>query len=180
MNYLDVFLALPVLWGIYRGFTKGFIKSLASLAALVLGIFVAVHFSGFFGDYVDTWFHPDPRYLKILTFALVFLVIVLLVKLTGWILEKLIKATAMGFLNRFAGILFGFIKWVFILSVLITIFESVERTSRLIDEKNKHESLFYLPISRVAPFVFPYLKFDTLRNYKVPEPDSPGATGEGG
>ena len=45
MNYLDIILSIPLLWGLYKGITRGIIKELASLLALVLGTYGAIHFS---------------------------------------------------------------------------------------------------------------------------------------
>jgi membrane protein required for colicin V production len=45
MNYLDIILAIPLLWGLYKGVSKGIIKELASLVALIVGIYGAVHFA---------------------------------------------------------------------------------------------------------------------------------------
>ncbi len=162
MNYLDIALGLPLLWGIFHGFTKGLIISVASLLALILGVYAAIHFSPFFGVYINNWFHPDPRHLKVLSFALTFILVVILVKLIGWGLDRLIKAVAMGFLNRFLGVLFNGLKWAFILSVLISIMDSSERMKNLIDEQVKDESVLYRPLARIAPLVFPYLNFDKL------------------
>jgi membrane protein required for colicin V production len=162
MNYLDIILALPLVWAVYRGFTKGFIISVASLLALILGIYAAIHFSGFTGSYYDRWFHPDPQHLKVLSFALTFIIVVIIVRLIGWGLDKLIKAVALGFINRLLGVIFNVIKWVLILSVLISIMDSHEKTKSIINEKVKGESLLYRPISNIAPLLFPYLKFDKL------------------
>jgi membrane protein required for colicin V production len=164
MNYLDIILALPLIWGIYRGFTKGLIISVASLLALVLGIYVAIHFSSFFGVYIDKWLHPDPKNLKIFSFALTFVFVVIIVRLIGWGLDKLVKAVALGFVNRILGIAFNVMKWVLILSVLISIGDSSERTRKIINENTKDESYLYRPISKIAPFIFPYLKFDLLKD----------------
>ena len=160
MNYLDIVLGLPLLWGIYRGFTKGLIISAASLMALILGVYAAIHFSPFFGVYINNWFHPDPKHLKVLSFALTFILVVILVRLIGWGLDKLIKAVALGFFNRFLGVFFNGLKWAFILSILISIMDSSERLKYLIDEKVKDDSVLYRPVARIAPLVFPYLKFE--------------------
>jgi membrane protein required for colicin V production len=48
-NYLDLVIALPIVLLAIMGFRKGLIKELASLAALVLGIYLAVVFSDFAG-----------------------------------------------------------------------------------------------------------------------------------
>jgi membrane protein required for colicin V production len=163
MNYLDIVIALPLLWGVYRGFTKGLIISVASLLALVLGIYIAIHFSSFFGEYINRWFHPDPKRLKVLSFAITFLIVVILVRLIGWGLDKLIKAVALGFVNRFLGVFFNLLKWAFILSILISIMDSGDRTKNLIDEKVKDESILYRPVSMIAPFIFPFLNFDKIK-----------------
>jgi membrane protein required for colicin V production len=163
MNYLDVIIALPLLWGVYRGFTKGLIISVASLMALILGVYAAIHFSSFFGEYINKWFHPDPKHLKALSFALTFVLVVLIVRLIGWGLDKLIKAAALGLVNRLLGVFFNLLKWAFIISILISIVDSAYRTKSIINEDVKKESILYEPVSMIAPFVFPYLKFDKLK-----------------
>jgi len=163
MTYLDVALALPLLYGVYRGFTKGLILSVASLLALLLGIFAAIKFSSYFGGYIDNWFQPDPKHLKVLSFALTVLRVVIIVRLIGWGLDKLVKAVALGFVNRLLGVVFNVMTWAFLLSVLISIADSSEYTKNIINEKHKDESVLYRPLSKVAPLVFPYLNFDMMK-----------------
>jgi len=163
MTYLDVALALPLLFGVYRGFTRGLIISVASLLALLLGVYAAIKFSSYFGGYIDNWFHPDPKHLKVLSFALTFLLVVIIVRLIGWGLDKLVKAVALGFVNRLLGVVFNVMTWAFLLSVLISIADSSEYTKNIINEKHKDESVLYKPLSRLAPMVFPYLNFEMLK-----------------
>ena len=47
MNYIDIFLLVPLLWGAFKGFKKGLIIEVVSLIALGLGIWGGVHFSDF-------------------------------------------------------------------------------------------------------------------------------------
>ncbi len=163
MNYLDVILALPLLWGIYNGFTKGLIISVATLLALILGVYAAIHFSSFLGVYLDNWFHPNPKYLKALSFSVTFIAVVILVRLVGWALDKFVKVIALGLVNRMLGVFFNLLKWGFILSVLISILNSSELTGNIIKDETKEESLLYKPVAAIAPFVFPYLNFDRLK-----------------
>ena len=53
MNYIDIILAIPLVWAVYRGFTKGFIIEIASLIAMVLGVYGAIHFSYFIFNQVQ-------------------------------------------------------------------------------------------------------------------------------
>jgi len=178
MNYLDIVLGLPLLWAVYRGFTKGLIISVATLAALILGVYAAIHFSSFFAEYLNNWFHPSPKNLRILSFAVTFVLVVILVRLIGWGLDKLIKAVAMGFLNRFLGVFFEMVKWVFILSVIISLMDSSDRTKNLISEKYKDESALYRPVSKLAPIVFPYLRFDLFTRPDNPQTPVPAEVKE--
>ena len=166
MNYLDIILSLPILWGIYRGFTKGFIVSVASLAALILGVYAAIHFSSFTGEYINRWFHPEPQHLKILSFTISFFLVVIIVRIIGWALDKMIKSAVLGFLNRILGVIFNGLKWVIILSVIISILEPIKLTKNLIDDQVRDESSLYHPVSRIAPAMFPYLKFEGLNELK--------------
>ena len=45
MNYLDIIIIIPLIWGAYKGFRKGFIIEIASLIALILGIWGGINFS---------------------------------------------------------------------------------------------------------------------------------------
>ena len=40
-SYLDLFFAIPLLWGIVSGLMNGFIRSLSVFVGLVLGIYLA-------------------------------------------------------------------------------------------------------------------------------------------
>ena len=45
MNYLDIALSVPLLYGLIKGFSNGLIKEITGLLSLVLGVYVAVNFS---------------------------------------------------------------------------------------------------------------------------------------
>lgn len=100
MNYFDYILIVPVLYGLYRGFTKGLILELASLVALVAGIYGAMHFSSITFGYLSEVLEIEAAYLQLASYGLTFLLIVLTITLTGKILTMLVKLVALGFLNR--------------------------------------------------------------------------------
>ncbi len=56
MNYLDIIFLVPLLFALYRGFKKGMIHMVASLAALVLGIFGAIKLRPMFASLLDSIF----------------------------------------------------------------------------------------------------------------------------
>lgn len=167
MNYLDIILALFLIWAAFRGFTKGFIITVASLLALILGIYGGIHFSGYAVSILAEKLDPDPRHIEIISFAITFVAIVILVHLVAWLVDKLVNAIALGFVNRILGILFNSIKMAFILSVLIGFLNYFDTDNSLISEDVKENSILYKPIAAIAPGVFPFLRFE---NFKVPPP----------
>lgn len=162
MNYLDLFLAIPLIWAAYKGFNKGFVFSAASLMALILGIYGAIHFSWYAEASIQDWFRMDPRYLPFAAFTLTFVVIVILIHLIAFAADKLIKAVALGFVNRLAGLIFNTLKVAFILSVLISMADYLGSMHSFIPEEQKEQSLLYKPLSAFAPAVFPYLRMEEL------------------
>lgn len=56
VNYIDVIILLPLVYGAYKGFSQGLIVEMSTLFALVLGVFIslryAVNVEGFLKDFV--------------------------------------------------------------------------------------------------------------------------------
>ncbi len=164
MNVLDIILAVPLVWFAYRGFTKGLIIELASLVALILGIWVAIHFSFFAGDFLSNNFDIGPKYLSITAFIVTFIAVVIAVYLIGKIIEKFIDILALGFLNKLTGLAFGIVKAAFLLSVIILVINSFDDNQSVITPKLRDGSMLYKPVERFAPSIIPRLDVDDVRN----------------
>jgi len=171
MNILDIILAVPLLWFAYRGFQKGLVIELASLVALILGIWVAIHFSFFAANFLTDNFDIGPKYLPVTAFIVTFIVVVLGVILVGKIVEKFINLIALGFLNKLGGLVFGIVKAAFFLSVITLIINSFDDNQSLITPKLKEGSLLYKPIERFAPSIIPMLDVDDVRKIDM-DPNS--------
>jgi membrane protein required for colicin V production len=163
MNWLDIVLAIPLLWFTFKGFKNGFIIELASLAALILGIFVALHFSFYAEDYLRENFEIADNYLYIISFAITFVIVAVLVFLVGKIIHKLITIIALGFLNRLAGGIFGFLKTALILSVILYFFNGFDTNSSILKPEVKENSYLYDPIESIAPMIIPRLNIEELK-----------------
>ena len=167
MNYFDIIFIIPLLWGAYKGFSKGLIVSVASLVALLLGVYGAIHFSGYVGELVSNNVSVQESYLPLIAFALTFVGIVVGIHFLAKLLNKLVDAIALGWLNTISGVFFGLLKSAFILSVFIFIFDKVDSSNTFISEKQKEESILYEPIKVLAPAIFP-----SLNNFNM-EPQLP-------
>ena len=64
MNIFDIIIAALLLFGFVRGVMKGLFVEVASLVALIAGVYGAIHFSYFIGDFLKTNIPPLERSLK--------------------------------------------------------------------------------------------------------------------
>lgn len=159
MNYLDIIFAVPLVWGIFRGFKKGLVIEVASLIAAVAGVWGAVHFSYFISDLMNL----TSPYSPLISFAITFVIIVIIVFLIAKLIEKSINLLALGFLNKLAGAFFGFLKIAFILSILLLIINKASVDKPLIPEETQKGSILYPPMSVFAPYVIPKLNFEEIK-----------------
>ena len=173
MNYIDIILGILLIIAAFRGFSKGFIVELASLAALVLGVWGAIHFSYFTADYIRETFDYHPEHLGLISFFITFLLIVVVVHILGNILDKLAQALALGFINHLAGLLFGIFKTALILSILLVVLDRVDTQSHILPQEDKENSRVYEPLKSLAPTLLPFLNFwdadENLREQGHPE-----------
>lgn len=155
MNYFDYLLLLPVVYGLYRGFTKGLIIELASLVALVAGVYGAMHFSSFTFEYLSAFVEVETAYLQLASYGLTFLLIVLVITLTGKILTMLVKMVALGIVNRMMGAIFGGLKALLILSVLLMFFDRLNNQFGIVKDEVLNSSVLYSPILTQSQNLYP-------------------------
>lgn len=119
-----VFVALLVL-AIVKGYTRGLIIAVFSVFSLVAGVAAAVKLSALVASWFSSSIHTGVRWLPVLAFIIVFLVVVLLVRLGAKALEKTVEMAMLGWANRLAGILLYAMIYTVILSVALFYAEKV-------------------------------------------------------
>ncbi|NTW33552.1 MAG: CvpA family protein [Bacteroidetes bacterium] len=155
MNYIDIILAIPLVWFIYKGFTHGLIIEVSSLLGLVLGVYIGLNFSFYISDALNL----TSQYAPLISFAITFILIVFLIYLLAKLLEKSINVLALGFLNKLSGAFFGLLKIAFIISILLMFINKIN----IIPQNAKNESLLYPTVSAFAPLIIPKLHFEDIR-----------------
>lgn len=155
MSVLDIVLMVLILFGLVRGLMKGFFVEIASLVALVAGVYGAIHFSNYAATFIDENSEWDEKTINIVAFAVTFLVIVLVIALAGKALTKLADFAALGIVNKLLGAIFGALKVAVILSVVINVFDSMNRAIPLTDNTSIEDSVLYAPVKSLVPAIFP-------------------------
>jgi membrane protein required for colicin V production len=157
MNWIDLIIVVILIISLVTGFINGLVKEVASLAALILGIWGAIKFSSFTATKLYEWFDMSGKYVGIISFLVTFGVIVVVIHFIGILADKVVDAVALGFLNRLLGIVFGFFKSVLIMSVFFVILNAIDARRPFLPKEKIEESMFYNPISDIAPAIFPII-----------------------
>lgn len=157
MSIIDIVLGALLLFGLIRGAMKGLFVEVASLVALVLGVYGAIHFSGFAAGFLESKVDWNEKTINIVAFAITFVIIVLAISLAGKALTKLADFAALGIINKLAGGLFGALKIGLILSVLLIVFNKLNNTLPFMEQDDLEDSILYKPVKSLAPMIFPNL-----------------------
>lgn len=175
MNWIDAAIIIILIISVITGFINGFVKEVASLAALVLGIWGAIRFSAFTAAKLYDYFDMTGPYVGIIAFVITFGLIVVVIHFIGIIADRIVTAASLGLVNRILGMGFGLLKSVLILSVIFVILNVIDSKRPFLPEDKIAESSFYNPISDIAPAIFPIIgeggfgiSFDRFK--KKPDP----------
>jgi membrane protein required for colicin V production len=155
MNIFDIVIAALLLFGFVRGLIKGLFVEIASLVALIAGVYGAIHFSYFIGNFLKEAVSWKEEYISLAAFAGTFVIIVIIIALLGKMLTRLADFAALGILNKIVGGVFGSVKIGLILSVVFIFFGKMNDTIPFIKKETLEESIFYEPVKKIAPTIFP-------------------------
>jgi membrane protein required for colicin V production len=158
MSTLDIILAIFLFYFAYKGFTNGFIISIATLVGLVLGFYAASHFSEFTANWLQHDMGLKSSNIKLIAYIVTFVIVVVLIFLLGRFLTGVVKTVGLGIVNRLAGSLLGIAKGALLASLLFLLFSKIDPNQSLFTAQHKKGSVLYKPVSAVAPAVIPLIK----------------------
>jgi membrane protein required for colicin V production len=155
MNTFDIVILGLLLFGFLRGLMKGLFVELASLVALIAGIYGAIHFSHFASDFLTNYVDWEEKYISMAAFTTTFIGIVIVISLLGKLLTKVADFASLGFLNKILGGIFGLLKMGMILSVVLIIFDKLNSTIPFTDKNITEDSILFEPTRNLASLLFP-------------------------
>lgn len=119
LNLLDIILIVVVAFSVLVGFLRGFIREILSIICWVLAFWVAFRFNSFGESLFEQ--HLPEGLRSIVGFIVIFIVTLLIVSIASAILYRLFSATGITGTDRTLGGLFGFLRAVLIISVLVAL-----------------------------------------------------------
>lgn len=172
MNTFDIVILVLLIVAFVRGFMKGFFIEIASLIALIGGVYGAIYFSSFASNIIENYVQWDKNYIKLASFVVTFIGIVILVSSLGKALTKMADFVALGFVNKILGGVFALLKSLIIISVALVFFSKINNTISFVKKENLENSALYKPLNSITQFIFPLItkKFKTeISNVNPPQ-----------
>lgn len=151
MNSIDISILIIIGVGFVFGLFKGLVRELASLAAIVLGIYGAKLFSSLLVPLFINVLGVSEKVAQPLSYIIVFIAIAVVLLILARAIDKVFDAVALSGLNKFLGGVFGALKYALIISVLINVFDSLNQKFRFMTEEKQFTSVTYQPLLNLAP-----------------------------
>lgn len=151
MNYLDIVIVVSLFYGLIKGFGNGLIKEITGLIGLFIGVYIAISFSSYLYPKFAELLGGYEQFIPIISFATLFIVSVIIIKILGSIIDKFTKALALGFVSRLLGGIFGGAK----IGVVLIFLFSLALKHELIDKETQRKSVLIIPLEEVADIIIP-------------------------
>jgi membrane protein required for colicin V production len=142
---VDIVFIILIIIACIKGYQKGLIIAVFSIIAFIIGMAAALKLSALVAAWLGNHSTINTKWLPVLSFALVFFIVVLIVRWGGKLIEKTFKMALLGWVNRLGGIVFYAALYLIIFSIFLFYTEKVH----LLDAASFESSQTY-------PFVKPW------------------------
>ncbi|HEV3251595.1 MAG TPA: CvpA family protein [Puia sp.] len=116
---IDILFLVFVIIAVFRGLRRGLIVAVFSFAACIIGLAAAVKLSAIVAVHLKDAIHVSEKWLPILAFILVFVLVVFVVRRAANLLEKLIDFVWLEWLNKLGGVILYTALYLAVFSVLL-------------------------------------------------------------
>ncbi len=118
MTWIDLVIIVVILLSTFVSLVRGFAREALSLVGWIVAFWVALTFMTRFAQlWVDVI--VDPTFRLITAFAILFVLTLLVSIVVNFFVNQIIKRTGLTNLDRFAGVLFGFLRGIVLVSVVV-------------------------------------------------------------
>lgn len=159
MSYIDIIILVIIAIGSIQGFSKGLIVEIATLLALVLGVFITMRYSVYTEKILKDFFNASSPYTPYVALGVTFIVVVIGIYILGKLLTKLVDIISLGLVNKLLGTIFGAAKACLIICVLLLLVDALNDRFQFMNEKTVQGSLLYRPLLDFANKLYHTIRF---------------------
>lgn len=146
---IDIIFIILLLIAIVKGLQRGLIVAVFSVIACLAGLAAAIKLSAVLADHWKNSTHESSKWIPILAFILVFVIVVLLVRWLANLIEAAVDFGLLEWLNKMGGMLL----YVGLFAAVYSIILFYGSRSQIIPEKTIADSRVYALIEPFGPTV---------------------------
>ena len=163
MIWLDIVFLVPLLWGAYSGFKKGLIAQVLGLTSLFAGVWLGVNYQEMVSPFLIE--KVQEKYLSISCFIVLFFLVIILGAITTKIMEKFANFIQLKLINKLVGLILGVLKISSFLVIAVSIIQTWDSQSIMIDQSTKENSLFFPVFNNIGNSILPNLNHNNLLDH---------------
>ena len=138
---------------IFKGISRGFIVAVFSLLAFIIGLAAALKLSAIVAQHLHDKMNIGGYWLPVLSFMIVFIGVVLLIRWSAELLKKAVSIVFLGWIDTVAGIVLYAIIYLMIFSVILFFANRIH----LVTPQLKADSKTFSFIEPFGPKVMSYV-----------------------
>ncbi len=116
---IDIIFLVFIVLAVFKGFQKGLIIAVFSIAAFIIGLAAALKLSALVAEWLGASTNINTKWLPFIAFVIVFFAVALIIRWGAKLIEKAVEFAFLGWINKIAGIVLYAVLYTFILSVLL-------------------------------------------------------------
>ncbi len=142
---VDLVFAVLMVLAIIQGYRRGLIVAVFSFIAIIVGLAAALKLSAVVAKHIGHAVKISDKWLPIISFILVFIVVILLIRLGAKAIQRITETVMLGWVNRLGGI----ILYAAIYTTVLSIFLFYAKQIKIIKPETIQASVTY-------PFIKPW------------------------
>jgi membrane protein required for colicin V production len=144
---LDIIFVVLLVLGAIKGYQRGLIVGVFSFVSIIIGLAAAMKLSAVAATYLGDNVNVSGEWMPVISFAIVFIIVVLLVRWGANVIQRTVEISMLGWVNRLGGVILYVALFVTVFSVLLFYADQVH----LINESAKEKSLTYHVVQPWGP-----------------------------
>lgn len=116
---IDIIFILVLILAIFKGLNKGLILGIFSFLAIIIGLAAALKLSVVVANYLQESMITATKWLPLLSFILVLIVVILLVGLVARFIKKALQFAMLGWLDSLGGMILYIALYTIIFSIFL-------------------------------------------------------------
>jgi membrane protein required for colicin V production len=123
--FIDTILTILLIIAVFKGYRNGFVVAVFSFLAIIIGLAAAMKLSAMVAGWLKETTSVNAAWLPFLSFALIMIVVVLLVRIGARLIQSAMELVLLGWVNKLCGIVLYAALYITVFSVFLFYAEKI-------------------------------------------------------